>query len=140
MKGYPTDEELNFLIERLEEQELYAPAHLKEEIMNRAFPKQTEQAQPKYKSAKSKPITLFTYRLKIVAGMAAALIMLALIPLQAEADARTDDFLAEQKRMEAMEQKYFENSSNNVNSYLNEGTRLIDNEINSWFDLTEKFR
>ncbi|MCM1127314.1 MAG: hypothetical protein NC429_12690 [Lachnospiraceae bacterium] len=140
MKGYPTDEELNFLIERLEEQELYAPAHLKEEIMSRAFPKQTEQAQPEYKSAKPEPITLFTYRLKIVAGMAAALIMLALIPLQAEADARTDDFLAEQKRMEAMEQKYFESSSNNVNSYLNEGTRLIDNEINSWFDLTEKFR
>lgn len=140
MKGYPTDEELNFLIERLEEQELYAPAHLKGEIMDRAFPKQTEQAQPKHKSAKPEPIMLFAYRLKIIAGMAAALIMLALIPLQAEAGARAEKPLVEQKRLEDMEQRYFNNDSNNVNSFLNEETRRIDNMINSWFGMTEKPR
>ena len=29
MKNYPTDEELNAFLEKLEQQELYAPEHLK---------------------------------------------------------------------------------------------------------------
>ena len=42
MKEYPSDEELRLFIEELEQQELYAPKHMKEQILNRAFPKQTE--------------------------------------------------------------------------------------------------
>lgn len=137
MKGYPTDEELNLLIEQLEEQELYAPRHLKEEIMNKAFPKQTERAKPKHKSGISEPITLFTYRLKIVAGMAAALIMLMLIPIQSGTDA-ADDAARQQKRAEIMEEKYVNNNSS-INSLLNEGTRRIDDKINSWFGITEDY-
>lgn len=37
MKNYPTDEELNAFLEKLEQQELYAPEHLKEEIMKKVF-------------------------------------------------------------------------------------------------------
>ena len=91
MREYLSDEELTRLIEELEEQELYAPKHLKEEILNKAFPKQTEQAQPKPKSTGQKPVSLFAYRLKIVTGMAAALIMLMLIPLGAANDYSMQD-------------------------------------------------
>lgn len=139
MKGYPTDEELNLLIEQLEEQELYAPRHLKEEIMNKAFPKQTEQVQPGSKSGGKEPIALFTYRLKIIAGMAAALIMLMLIPFQAEIDVAADDAARQQKRSEAMEEKYMNSNGSSVNNLLNEGTRRIDDKINSWLRITEEY-
>lgn len=139
MKGYPTDEELNLLIEQMEEQELYAPRHLKEEIMNKAFPKQTEQAQPKNKSGIPEPITLFTYRLKIIAGMAAALIMLMLIPIRSGTDAATDDAARWQKHSEAMDENYKNSDSGSVNSLLNEGTRRIDDKINSWLGITEDY-
>ena len=88
MNRYPTDEELEQLIQNLEQQELYAPAHLKDEILTRAFPKQTVEVLPKSKSSdvvpisKGKVVSLFSYRLKIVVGMAAAIIMLAIIPIQ----------------------------------------------------------
>ena len=139
MKGYPTDEELNLLIEQLEEQELYAPRHLKEEIMNKAFPKQTEQAQPKHKRGRTESITLFTYRLKIIAGMAAALIMLILIPFHAEADMAADNAARQQKHSEAMEEKYRNSTGSSVNNLLNEGTRRIDDKINSWLGITEEY-
>lgn len=134
MREYLSDEELSRLIGQLEEQELYAPKHLKEEILNKAFPKQTEQAQPKPKSARQKPVSLFTYRLKIVAGMAAALIMLVLIPLETGVDHSMEDMSRRQKRMEEMEQEYFDNRNESLNSVLNESTRRFDQKINSWFN------
>lgn len=134
MREYLSDEELTRLIEQLEEQELYAPKHLKEEILNKAFPKQTEQAPPKPKSTKQKPVSLFTYRLKIIAGMAAALIMLILIPLETGADRSMEEMARRQKRMEEMEQEYLNNGKENFNSILNEGTRRLDQKINSWFN------
>lgn len=138
MKGYPTDEELNLLIEQLEEQELYAPKHLKEEIMNKVFSKQTERARPKHKSGRMESITLFTYRLKIIAGMAAALIMLILIPFQAGTGAAPSDTVRQQ-RSEAAEEKYRNSNGSSVNSLLNEGTRRIDDTINSWLGITEEY-
>lgn len=137
MREYLSDEELARLIEQLEGQELYAPKHLKEEILNKAFPKQTEQAQPKPKSTRRKPVSLFSYRLKIVAGMAAALIMLMLIPLGAGNgiyDNGMDDMTYRQKRMEDMEQEYLKSGNESLNSFLNEGARRLNQEINSWFN------
>lgn len=140
MKEYPTDEELNLFIEQMEEQELYAPRHLKEEIMNRAFPKQTGQAQPKNKSGISEPVTLLTYRLKIIAGMAAALIMLMLIPVRLETGTAADDAVRHQMHSGTVEDQYWNTDGsgvNSVNGFLNEGTRRIDDKINSWLGITE---
>ena len=139
MREYLSDEELTCLIEELEEQELYAPKHLKEEILNRAFPKQTEQARPTPKSTGQKPVSLFAYRLKIVTGMAAALIMLMLIPLGAANDySMHDKSMADianrQKRMEEKEQEYLNNGNESFNSILNESAREFNQKINSWFD------
>ncbi len=83
MKEYPSDEELRLFIEELERQELYAPKHMKEQILNRAFPKQTAQGLPAPGGGRD-PVQLFSYRLKIIAGMAAALMMLVLLPIQGE--------------------------------------------------------
>ena len=83
MKEYPSDEELRLFIEELERQELYAPKHMKEQILNRAFPKQTAQGLPTPGGGRD-PVQLFSYRLKIIAGMAAALMMLVLLPIQGE--------------------------------------------------------
>lgn len=78
MREYPTDEELEFFIQQMEQQELYAPKHMKEQILEKAFPGQTVEVLPKSGSGTG-AVRLFTYRLKIAAGMAAALVMLMLL-------------------------------------------------------------
>ena len=136
MREYLTDEELTRMIEQLETQELYAPRHLKEEILNKAFPKQTEQVLPKSKSSGKKPVSLFAYRLKIITGMAATLIMLLLIPLQTGTRQGMDEMTRRQKRLEDMEQEYLEGRNASLNCFLNEGARRMDEKINSWFNMT----
>lgn len=137
MREYLTDEELDRMIEQLEGQELYAPKHLKEEILNKAFPKQTEQVLPKSKSGGNRPVSLLTYRLKIIAGMAAALIMLVLIPMGADTRRGTDDMMRRQKRLENMEEEYLNGRNVSFNCLLNEGARKMDEKINSWFNMAE---
>lgn len=70
MNRYPTDEELNRFIEKLEKEELYAPKHLKEEILLRA--KETK---------KTGPSSFLMYTLKMAAGMAAAVFLVFMIPV-----------------------------------------------------------
>ncbi|MBD5456317.1 MAG: hypothetical protein HDR23_07570 [Lachnospiraceae bacterium] len=77
MNKYPTDEELNSLIEELEQQELYAPAHLKEEILLAA---RTQVRQEEAGSKSSQPVSFLMYTLKMVVGMAAAVLLVFLIP------------------------------------------------------------
>lgn len=74
MNGYPTDEELNRMIEELEKEELYAPGYLKDEIMLKA--KETE----KSGSKRSQPVSFLMYSLKMAAGMAAAVLLVFVIP------------------------------------------------------------
>ncbi len=136
MKGYPTEEELNLLIEQLEAQQLYAPKHLKEEILNKAFPKQTAEGSPQSKSSGKRSVQIFTYRLKIIAGMAAALFVLMLIPMQAETRLNPDEAFMQrqQKRMENIEKELDDEDSISVNAQLNYGASIINEKINSWFN------
>ena len=64
MKNYPTDEELNAFLEKLEQQELYAPEHLKEEIMKKVFLPELSKTEEK------KMVPFAVYVLKMAAGMA----------------------------------------------------------------------
>lgn len=93
MNRYPTDEELNRFIEELEQEKLYAPRHLKEEILQKAVQTKEEK---KSKSKKERPVQMFTYTLKIVAGMAAAIFLVFMIP----ANYGSSEYGAEQVRKE----------------------------------------
>ena len=127
MREYPTDEELERLIAELEQQELYAPKHMKEQILSQVFPKQTDKMPAKSGSAK-KPIALFTYRLKIIAGMAAALIMLAVIPMQ-------NGNLLPLNAVEELQTKQQERKDEkeiNLNAFLNESMRKVNRKMNTW--------
>ena len=127
MREYPTDEELERLIAELEQQELYAPKHMKEQILSQVFPKQTDKMPAKSGSAQ-KPIALFTYRLKIIAGMAAALIMLAVIPMQ-------NGNLLPLNAVEELQTKQQERKDEkeiNLNAFLNESMRKVNRKMNTW--------
>ena len=129
MREYPTDEELERLIAQLEQQELYAPKHMKEQILSQVFPKQTDKMPAKSGSAQ-KPIALFTYRLKIVAGMAAALIMLAVIPMQ-------NGNLLPLNAVEELQTKQQERKDEkeiNLNAFLNESMRKVNRKMNAWLE------
>lgn len=133
MSGYPTDEELIYLIEQLEGQELYAPAHLKNDILDKAFPKQTVEVLPKSKSGRKGTVTLFTYRLKIVAGMAAAVVMLVIIPFQQDIDNMS--WTASNAEQVTEETQELKNESNvDIRNLFNEGSRKVDLKVNSWFN------
>ena len=76
MSQYPTDEELMRFITELEKEPLYAPEHLKEEIL-KSFAGQNITQINKRRQNK---IQMFTYSMKIVAGMAAALLLIFTLP------------------------------------------------------------
>ena len=129
MREYPTDEELERLIAELEQQELYAPKHMKEQILSQVFPKQTDKTPAKSGSAQ-KPVALFTYRLKIIAGMAAALIMLAVIPMQ-------NGNLLPLNAVEELQTKQQERKDEkeiNLNAFLNESMRKVNRKMNAWLE------
>ena len=92
MKNYPTDEELNAFLEKLEQQELYAPAHLKEEIMKKAFPEELTKTEEK------KAVPFAVYVLKVTAGMAAALTLLIANPFRDGSDISQAGLLKEDDR------------------------------------------
>ena len=74
---YPTDEELAKFIETLETEPLYAPPFLKESILKQL----DELTLP---ASKQKPKWWqgnFAYNMKVIAGMAAALILIFVLPL-----------------------------------------------------------
>ena len=91
MNRYPTDEELNALIESLEQQKLYAPKHLKGQILEKVHSEELAEGisevsesknQDEQKKNAYQPVSLFTYGFKVAVGMAAALLMLVLLPVQ----------------------------------------------------------
>lgn len=130
MREYPTDEELERLIAELEQQELYAPKHMKEQILSQVFPKQTDKMPAKSGSAQ-KPIALFTYRLKIIAGMAAALIMLAVIPMQ---NGSLIPLNAVGELQTKQQEQKDEEEGINLNALLNESMRKVNRKMNAWLE------
>lgn len=134
MKEYPSDEELRLFIEELERQELYAPNHMKEQILNRAFPKQTAQGLPAPGGGRD-PVQLFSYRLKIIAGMAAALMMLVLLPIQGELqEAQRAEWEEAYREEEAPGDKEdaFRIEETDWNSILNGKMRRAGEKLNLW--------
>lgn len=70
-----TDEELLRLIEQVEERELiHAPGHLKEDVFQR-IDRQKERERSR---------RLISYRVQVLAGMAAALMVLLLLPIEGQ--------------------------------------------------------
>lgn len=68
MSRYPSDEELYRFIEELEKEELYAPRHLKEEILLKV---DGEEKAEKSKNRKGQPTPFPVYTIKMAAGIAA---------------------------------------------------------------------
>ena len=136
MREYPTDEELALFISRMEQQKLYAPGYLKEEILKRAFSEQTVEALPK-SGGGERSVQFFVYRLKIIA-------MLAVLPsLGAENGygwGKTAQKWNGQEielageipgEKECMEEEANEESGRNLNYILNENMRRTTEAMNS---------
>lgn len=134
MREYPTDEELELFIKQMEQQELYAPKHIKEQVLSQAFPKQTAEAGP-FSGRGRAPVRLLAYRLKIIAGMAAAIFMLIMIPsldMNREYGTAMEDNFREGQRMEFEWED--ETSGVNVNYRINESTQEVNRRIDGWFE------
>lgn len=121
MREYPTDEELQSFIENLEKQELYAPRHLKPQILEQAFPEKVVN-QSSDIGRKGSQTSVLVYRLKIMAGMAAALLMLAILPAL--------DSPGSMERTGYEQQEEAEQDRMNVNAYLNDKMRQVRQKIN----------
>lgn len=139
MSKYPTDEELELFIKQMEQQELYAPKHVKEQILSQAFPKQTVEVLPRSGSSRGS-VQLLSYRLKIIAGMAAAIFMLFLLPsLGMDSEYRME------KEAEGWEKKEEaawtqEQEEMNANDVLNEDAWQAEHRLNDWFDQISNLR
>lgn len=133
MKDYMTDEELELFIGQMEQQELYAPRHMKEQILNQVFPKQTVEVLPK-SGGGGKQASLLAYRIKIIAGMAAAIVMLMILPMQSEISGHEHE-MERRLRTESMREQEDDGKERiDFNTVFNEGTWKVNRKINSWFD------
>lgn len=135
MKEYLTEEELKLLVEELEQQELYAPRHMKEQILSQAFPKQTVTVLPQSGGGRKRQrgasaIGLLSYRLKIIAGMAAALLMLALLPMQED----PGQYMVQEERpwQEDLRGGDGREDRTDLNGMLNGSMRRTSERLNAW--------
>ena len=125
MNRYPTDEELNSLIEEMEREELYAPAHLKEEILKRVE-KESRQADAGRKSGK--PVSLAVYTLKIAIGMAAAVMLVFFLPASDGSNI---------SRAEEMQQEEIFVPRERISDKLHEKRQDIENTVEQWLNQME---
>ena len=104
MNRYPTDEELNAWIASLENRELYAPKHLKEQIIEKVHGQVPVST---LKKNAYQPVSLFAYSFKVAAGMAAAILMLVLLPVQ-EGQMAGSEQIARREQRQAEDYKEWE--------------------------------
>lgn len=98
MNDYPTEEELNRMIEELEREQLYAPKHLKEDILFKA--RKIE----KRRNKNVQPVSFRMYTLKMAVGMAAAVLLVFMIPAGSGSSVSLDERITshmDEKREEA---------------------------------------
>ena len=126
MNVYPTDEELNSLIEALEKEELYAPAHLKGEILQRVK-KESRPADAARKSGK--PISLGIYTLKIAIGMAAAIMLVFFLPV------RNGSNISWAEEMQRQEEYYVPRER--ISDKLREKRQDIEDTVEQWLNQME---
>lgn len=130
MNKYPTDEELELFISQIEEGELYAPRHMKEQILSQAFPKQAVRGRACSGSG-GRGVQLLAYRVKIIAGMAAALLVLMILPMQERNPEGWD--VGRKERSGIWEQELEREDTVDINHILNESTRRMNQKMNAWF-------
>lgn len=127
MKNYPTDEELNAFLEKLEQQELYAPEHLKEEIMKKVFLPELSKTEEK------RTIPFAVYVLKVAAGMAAALTLLIVNPFRDGSDISRAGVLQEDRpritREDLNDPEYRAKKPETLFDRLNNGVREAKEKI-----------
>ena len=126
MNGYLTDEELNSLMEELEKQELYAPAHLKREILEKVK-KESRQADAGRKSGQ--PISLAVYTLKIAIGMAAAIMLVFFLPV------RNGSNISRAEEMQRQEESY--EPRERISDKLHEKRQDIEDTVEQWLNQME---
>ena len=141
MKEYPTDEELMLFIEKLEQEELYAPANLKEQILEKAFPK--KEIEPVLQE-RAKRVSLLSYRLKIMGGMAAALLLLVMVPIWQRNEGpqgAEERYFQKAKTIERQVQTEANRQERipDVRRLINQGTRNTTEKINSWFNYLQQW-
>lgn len=129
MNGYFTEEELNRLIEQMERQPLYAPAHLQENVLCKL--NELELCKPTAEELHNREIAgrkaFFFYSLRMAAGMAAAIVLLFAVPAS-DGSNRSYAATLRQER-EAVEDKldtHFENGREKLSG--------ISKNINQWID------
>ena len=97
---YPTDEELLRFIEKLEAEPLFAPPHMKENILG-------EIEKPTLFSSGQRAVRRqgsLAYNLKVIAGMAAALALIFIMPLDFNIEGWQEQ--ANEQRIEMAKEKY----------------------------------
>lgn len=126
MNGYPTDEELRSFIEALEKEELYAPAHLKREILQRVK-KESRPADAARKSGR--PVSLGVYTLKIAMGMAAAIMLVFFLPV------RNGSNVSWAEEMQRQEESYVPRER--ISDKLREKRQDIEDTVEQWLNQME---
>lgn len=122
MNRYPTDEELDRLIEALEGKPLYAPSHLQENVLC----KLKEEGEKRERTERT---SFFLYSVKMAVGMAAAIVLLFAIPANDGSDRSYASQLHRESRAAGEKlDMHFENGREKL-SQLSEKINAITDEL-----------
>lgn len=128
MNRYPTDQELMEWVEQLEQTQMYAPRHLKEEILLQAAEMDAALQKAERKPVRSKNKEFFVYSLKVIGSIAAVLLLLITIPV--DSDSSTPTVKYEQEDQGSFGSRLQE-GMNTVNEATSNFCRKINNITNS---------
>lgn len=128
-QGYLSDEELKRLIEDVEDNKmLQAPGYLKQQVLETL---DADQARDRMKKHRRQ---LVVFEMKIAGGLAAAMLMLFLLPIAAQGEQAGDNSVKEPTAIEVKTQEFF-HTCRQISDRMVEGiTEASDRMLNPWLD------
>lgn len=128
-QGYLSDEELKRLIEDVEDNKMMqAPRYLKQQVL------ETLDADETRIRTKKQHRKLVVFEMKIAGGLAAAMLMLFLIPITAQGEQSGETSVKEPTVMEVKTQEFFR-ACRQISDRMVEGiSEASDRMLNPWLD------
>lgn len=128
-QGYLSDEELKRLIEDVEDNKmLQAPGYLKQQVLETL---DADQARDRLKKQRRQ---LAVFEMKIAGGLAAAMLMLFLLPITAQGEQAGETAGKEPTVIEVKTQEFF-HACRQISDRMVEGiSEVSDRMLNPWLD------
>lgn len=141
MAAYLKDQELLKLIEELENEPLYAPPHLQDEIIEKLGLINLTASGTAFKPLKTeRKFNTFIYNIKIIAGMAAALFLIFTLPHNIDLSAMNEQIYEHQLEvMKGRNESNTPNEENRLDMFFQAQSAAFSDTVDMFLDKINNF-